>query len=151
MKKRLLYIILTLVILGGIIGVLTYKFYVMREADDALETKPAFSLSDKQLVTDFSQNDSAASKKYIGQPIQLTGIVSAIEKDDKGNITLVFSDSTLNIAVRSSIDSVHTLRARQVQEGDSICIKGFCKGYNKDELLGSDIILNQCAIADSVK
>jgi hypothetical protein len=31
-------------------------------------------------------------------------------------------------------------------KGDKVVLQGICSGYNKDELLGSDIVLVRCAL-----
>jgi hypothetical protein len=48
------------------------------------------------------------------------------------------------------MDSVHNNEAAILQKGTHATMKGICTGFNKDELLGSDVILIRCVV-DSKK
>jgi hypothetical protein len=45
------------------------------------------------------------------------------------------------------MDTANVAKAATVKEGQALTIKGSLSGFNQDELLGSDVILNRCVIA----
>ena len=49
-------------------------------------------------------------------------------------------------SVRFSMDSLHNEKAATLVKGQTAVLKGICTGYNADEMLGSDLILNRAVI-----
>ena len=49
-------------------------------------------------------------------------------------------------SVRFSMDSIHNAQAASLVKGTKAVLKGICTGYNADEMLGSDLILNRAVI-----
>lgn len=145
-KKILLTILL--VGIGGAIYV--YKEYNRKNVDIDKQA-PAFSLSDMQLIKAFSDNDSLATATYVGKVILVSGRVKTVEKDERGYYTVSLGDTSSLSSVRCSIDSMYTRRAATVKPGMKVEIKGSCTGCNADELLGLDVIVNRCLIADNTK
>jgi hypothetical protein len=44
------------------------------------------------------------------------------------------------------MDSLFSINTNLLVKGDKVVLQGICSGYNKDELLGSDIVLVRCAL-----
>jgi hypothetical protein len=44
------------------------------------------------------------------------------------------------------MDSAFAGQQASLTRGQKVTIQGICSGYNKDELLGSDIVLVRCAL-----
>ena len=75
----------------------------------------------------------------------MNGIIKGIEKE--GNeATIILGDTSSMSSVRCSMDTTNTANIASHKEGQLIKITGACTGFNKDELLGSDVILNRCVI-----
>lgn len=138
-------VLLLLVITGGLIA---YKEF-MRKPKDAMETEAAFKLSPSEISKSFMEDEQQANQAYVGKAIAITGVVSEVKTDENGNHTLIFSDSALNVTISASLDSVHNQKGASLKSGDKVCVKGFCIGFNRDELLGSDILFNRCGITDT--
>jgi len=148
LKKRTL-IILACILIVIAVGV-SYglkEFY--RKPKDIMDTKAAFALTTQSLAKAFTDDEKKAMKMYVGKPIELKSVVTSIEKDDSGNFILIFSDSTSNISIRASLAKEDNEEGASVKPGDFIFLKGFCNGYNQDDLLGSDIILDRSAIIET--
>lgn len=147
MKRKWLVFfgIILLVAIGG--GFYAYKEF-MRKPEDALEAKAAFTLSPEELSKAFMDDEQKANKMYVGKAIVVNGVISEVKSDENDYHTIVFFDSSLNVTISASFDSTHSARAKGLKSGDNISIKGFCVGFNKDELLGSDIQFNRCGIAE---
>jgi hypothetical protein len=142
LKKRILLAIFLVIVAGT---VYIYNEYNRSNANVASE-ESAFTVQATELVDAFRENDSAASKKYIGKIISITGLVKNMNQDERGYYTLNLGDTSSMSSVRCSVDSMYTARATAIKPGMTIKIKGNCTGYNEDELLGLDVIVNRCVI-----
>jgi cbb3-type cytochrome oxidase subunit 3 len=143
--KKILLIVLLVVIAGAFY---IYREYNRTNIDIANET-PAFEISDAQLIKAFADNDSIANSTYVGKVISVSGTVKNINKDQRGYYTVSLGDSSSPSSVRCSVDSMYTDRAATIKPGMKLAIKGNCTGYNADELLGLDVIVNRCVIEDN--
>lgn len=118
-----------------------------RKAKSVAEQKANYSLKQEELFTAFSTDEKAATQKFGGKVIEVSGTVKTVETDDQGFSTIVLGDSSSLSSIRCSIDSTVTQTALSLQSNTKIIIKGICTGYNADELgLGADILLNRCII-----
>lgn len=140
-KKNIL-IALLLVLVAGAIYV--YKEFNRTNADITRE-QPAFTVTATDLIKAFTDNDSIAARKYVGKIISITGLVMNLNKDEKG-YSVSLGDTASMSSVRCSIDSMYTQRAANLKPGMSLQVKGNCTGFNEDELLGLDVIINRCVI-----
>lgn len=122
-----------------------YKEYNRTNTNIANEAS-AFSVDATALIKAFTDNDSIASRKFVGKIITVTGLVKNLNKDERGYYTIILGDTTFLSSVRCSVDSMYTNLAASVKPGTRIKVKGNCTGYQEDELLGFDVILNRCLI-----
>lgn len=146
-KRKVVLVVLLLVTAGGIY---VYKEY-NRTNTNIAEQSSAYSVNAVELLTEFAANDSAASKKYVGKIISVMGTVKSLNQDDHGLYTVNLGDSTSLSSVRCSVDSMYSVRAGSLQPGVQVTLKGNCTGYNEDEMLGSDVIVNRCLVEKSNK
>ena len=143
-KKRILLAVVLVLVAAGIY---VYQEYNRTNVNISTE-KPAYIISATELITAFSGDDSVASKKYVGKIISVTGMVKNVLKDDRGYYTVSLGDTSSMSSVRCSVDSMYTNRAASIRQGVNVKIKGNCTGYNEDELLGLDVIVNRCVIEE---
>lgn len=146
MKKKSLFILLAILLIGGTIALYAYKEYDRKPVDTSV-VSPDFISDAKNLLAEFQSNDSVASKKYNDKVLQVEGLVKEIVKDENGFYSISLGDSTSMSSVRCSMDSIFNGDAEKVIKGKNVSIKGVCSGYNADELLGSDLILVRCNIS----
>jgi hypothetical protein len=124
-----------------------YAYYQYNRTNKTLvKIKPDFIVTAESVIKEFSDHETDANKKYLGKILLVNGMVKRVEKDDKGYYTLLVGDSVSPSSVRCSMDSVYSKAAAAYARGMQIKIKGNCTGFNADELLGSDLILNRCVI-----
>jgi hypothetical protein len=143
-NKKIIYrlIIVTLLLIIGV-GLYAYKEYNRKNVDIA-DTKPAFVMSEMDLIKEFSQDQNASNKKYLGKLMELSGNIKKIDTDENGFHTIILGSSLNMNSVRCSIDSSFNKDAHNLTVGSPVTIKGICTGYNADDLgLGSDVILNR--------
>lgn len=143
-KKIVIVIILVVVAGAAIYG---WREYNRTNADlHGVDAK--YSVEATQLISEFSQNDSAANARYLGQVVAVNGMVKGLEKDEDGKYTLVLGDTTDMSSVRCALDSTHAKDASGLQRGNSVKVKGAFTGFKKDDtgLLGSDVELNRAVV-----
>ncbi len=125
------------------VGLYAYKEYNRKNVDIA-EAKAAYSLTDMQLINEFTQDQNTSNKKYLGKIIELVGNIKKIDTDANGYHTVVLGNAVNMNSVRCSVDSAFNKDAHNLSVGSTVVIRGICTGYNADDLgLGSDIILNR--------
>lgn len=143
-KKKLIYrtIAIALFLIIGV-GLYAYKEYNRKNVDIA-EAKAAFTLTEMQLINEFTQDQNASNKKYLGKILELSGNIKKVDTDANGYHTLILGNSVNMNSVRCSVDSSFNKEAHNLTVGSPVVIKGICTGYNADDLgLGSDVILNR--------
>jgi acetyltransferase-like isoleucine patch superfamily enzyme len=142
-KKIIFRLIAIVIFLIIIVGLYAYREYNRKNVDLA-RAKSAFTLTEMQLINEFSQNQEASNKKYLGQILELSGNIKKIDTDANGYHTLILGNAVNMNSVRCSVDSSFNKEAHNLTVGSSVVIKGICTGYNADDLgLGSDVILNR--------
>lgn len=143
-RKKIIYRIIFIGVFLAIgVGLYAYKEYNRKNIDLA-DTKPAFVMSESDLIKEFSQDQNASNKKYLGKIMELSGNIKKIDTDENGFHTIILGSSVNMNSVRCSIDSSFNKEAHDLVIGSPITIKGICTGFNADDLgLGSDVILNR--------
>ena len=143
-KRRQIGLLFTLVAAAGLWrGWAAYN----KTNPDLQDAKADFTLTAPQLISAYETSDSSADRQYLGKVLEVKGNIKSVDKDEKGNFTIVLGDTTSLSSVRCSMDSVHNADASFLKSGSSVVVKGNCTGFNKDEMgLGSDVILNRCAV-----
>ena len=144
MKKKMIIIMaLAIAIMGG--GWYGYKEYT-RKVKDLKNVKAQVSVDATGLVAAFEKDEAAANALYLGRIMAVMGKVKAVEKNEQGHYTVILGDEGNMSAVRCSMDSIHQEEAANFSAGALVTVKGACTGFNADELLGSDVILNRCVV-----
>lgn len=144
LRKKNVLIALMMVMAAG--AIYAYKEFNRTNTNIARESS-AFTINATELIKEFTNNDSLASSKYVGKIISVQGLIKDIIKDERGYYTVTLGDTLGMSSIRCSIDSIYSGTAVSVKPGANVKVKGSCTGYNRDELLGLDIILNRCLIA----
>ena len=135
--KRFLFLGLLVAFAAALYG--TYLFY-KKPADIRSETA-AFSLTADELVTAFTINEDAATKKFSNQVIRVSGKVSEINfNQGEGSVILTSPDPMTGITCSFYTDETENLK--KLTPGSDVTIKGKCTG----KLF--DIVLNDCSLVE---
>lgn len=102
-----------------------YKYQKPRT--DAAALTPAFRLPAEQLYSEYSNNESVASKKYNDKIVEVTGVVKEIQATEHGTNILLAADAMGG--VNCSFEK--TLKQRPAA-GNRIKVKGRCAGFLMD-------------------
>ena len=150
MRRKWIILIVIGVAAAGI-GIYGWKEY-HRTNSDLADSRSAYEVSAADLIKEFSGNDTAANKKYLGKIITVEGLIKKIDHDEEGFYTIEVGDTTDLSSVRCAIDSLYARDAAKLKPISSVRIKGIVTGFNKDELgLGSDVQLSRCVIEKRIK
>jgi hypothetical protein len=145
-KKTFILSFISVGVIGGVwFGYNEYN----RKVKDLADVKAQITMQTNELITAFEKDEKIANAQYLDKIIAVKGNVKTIEKDDRGNYSIVLGDNGSMSSVRCSMDSVHVKDVSSIKEGIEVVVKGACTGFNSDELLGSDVILNRCVLVSS--
>lgn len=148
-KKRTGYII-GIVLLLGILAIIYGYIEFNRKNSSISNEQPDYILNTNELLEAFNTNEEAATKKYNGKILQVTGMIKSAEKKPDNGLMIVLGDHSSSSSVQCSIDSSSVPEAsKRISLNQVIHIKGICTGYLADDSglgIGSDVILNRCVI-----
>ena len=151
-QRRLIWQVVILLLLAVGFAVQKGLYEYNRTNVDILKVKANINIAAIELIHQYEANDSVANAKYLGQVIETSGNIKKIEQDERGYYTVILGDTSSLSSVRCSMDTTHNEDAAHLTAGSSATVRGACTGFNKDEMgLGSDVILNRCAIVKNNK
>lgn len=141
MKRTILLIVLALFVVLGFYG---YREY-FRKNKDLQDVAPEATITAPELIRAFETDSAGANKSYLGKIVAVSGTVKSMEKEE-GAATVVLGEPGTTSSVRCSMDTAHRAEVATLKEGQSVTVKGALTGFNQDELLGSDVVLNRCVL-----
>ena len=151
MKRKYIAWSLILLLLAGFI----YGYYEYnRQRADSKNLKPTFSVDAVALLQEFTSNEAASNKKYLGQNIivEVSGTIKDVVENEKGHYTVILGDTNSLSSVRCSMDTVYSAELTSLQRGVPATLKGNFNGFKADELgIGADIELNFCVLTNKNK
>lgn len=127
-----------------------YTYYQYNRTVQGLNDVQAdYSVNATELISEYVSNETVAYQKYQNKILAVKGTIKNVEDAGSGGI-VILGDTTDMSSVRCVLDSNTNAKGAALQRGAVITIKGAITGFNKDEtgLLGSDVQLNRCVIAD---
>lgn len=129
-KKAILITVLVYLLIGAFIA---YKI-ANKSHLDISSTSPQISIEATKLIDEFVIDETTANTKYLDKLIAVNGTISSIKiKDEKGIISLKTDDDFGSILCHLSNET--TKNISQLENGQSIQIKGICTGFLMDVIL----------------
>ncbi len=135
-RKYYLYISLAFVLAVASILFLLYN----KGHKSIVNMAPDFVLTASELLEAYSQDERRADDLYLGQILQVTGMVSEVKEDGNGSGVVILDTGSLMESIQCEMDLA--FRHGQAAEGQTLSIKGFCAGKIMD------IVLNRCVIVE---
>lgn len=130
--------ILVLVLIAAVGAIAVYFYTFKKPARTAASEKAVYSISAKELATEFETDENTANTKYLNKVIKVYGtVVSVSESENEISVTLKETDSTAGVTCsfdKGSIDK------SKIKPGQKVFIKGICSGFLMD------VVLNKCAL-----
>ena len=127
MKKVWIILAAFILIVGG-----TMYYQYNKKVASLSGAKPDVEVTAQKMLTDYSEDETAANDQYLGKVVQVSGNVAAIvEEDGKKKVHL---DTGNPIAlIICEIEDGEDIAS--VKTGDEIKMKGLCSGYLSDVIL----------------
>ncbi len=120
-----------ILILGGVIAGPKIKDYLVNNLGkrDLQSEEAAFTLKTKDILAEFTANETAANKKYLEKPVVISGVITSV--NDK------------EVIIDEVVVCGFTTADATLKVGQSVNIKGRVIGY--DDLMGG-VNMDQCSI-----
>lgn len=135
MKKIILYALVLILIVAT--SGYYYVFIYSKNRKFDMEHAESMNIKADELVKAFQENEANANKLYIDKVLLINGVVGATAKTQAGESSVTLSSSDSFSGVMATLDSTVT---SQVKVGDTIDIKGFCKGFLSDVVITNAIL-----------
>jgi len=146
MNKRLIIGLTILVALAAGAGYAYHEYY--RPHVSMANATSDFDSEAVALIREFESNEAKANKKYLSKVLIVQGMVKAV--DSAGGWVISLGDTITQTSVRCLMDSLFRGTSPAIVRGNQISIKGYCTGFNADELLGSDVLLDRCVLHKTI-
>lgn len=129
MKK--IAIAILLILLVGLVG---YKIY--NKPHRSVSDAEGISVNANEIFSLFLNDEKAANEKYLDKTVEVTGRILSlsVNGEQKSVITLDVGDPIFG--VNCTIDYTDA----KLSVGDTVTVKGFCKGYL------SDVVVINCIL-----
>ncbi len=137
MKIKLTIILIVLI---ASIGVITYYIVFEKNKFDVSEKKTEHKITASELFYKFESDENQANKQYLGKVIEVTGLISEIQKNQNNETLVVFKESGEIFGVTCTFSSLSDEKVLEV--GATITAKGVCQGFL------TDVIVNNCTLVN---
>jgi hypothetical protein len=121
-----------IVLAGLVVGLIAggIGFYLFNDKVDSTKVMKAdFSLKMEDLYGDFNKDEKAASAKYLGKVIEITGVVKSKGGADEQHVDVTLGNEAMGEGTVSiSLETDQVEKAKGVKEGANVTIKGVCTG-----------------------
>ena len=106
----------------------------IKEAITFKETKPEI------LIADFKENEAKADLLYTGKVIEITGTVKEVSFLNNRN-TLILQGKNKDSGIICDMNNNQIIAIKDITIGETLTIKGICKGFLKDVVMLNCIII----------
>ncbi|MCK5440520.1 MAG: hypothetical protein KAJ23_01390 [Maribacter sp.] len=128
-------------LLVAIVSLLISIYYYNKPDVNVVKTNAAFVLTAKNLIEEYSADETSTNKKYTEKVIQVNGMVHEITTL-KGNSIITIGNADQESSIICHMLSNQSQKALQLVKGQKISVKGVCTGY----LL--DVIMVRCILVE---
>jgi len=136
--KKLIWFLLSVVIIGLIVGIFTY-LYVFRKAEVSVASKQAdIEIKASELLKRFTDNEESANAEFLDKVIAVRGLIDKITVDST-SVSVCLKNPQDASGVICGFDKT-AIDKSTIKPGETIRIKGICTGYLMD------VVLNKCTL-----
>lgn len=143
--KIIIFVVLLFILISSGIGL--FMFY--QPVKDYANAGADISMNVSKLISEFQNNEVDANKKYVtsNDVIQVNGILKEIINNPDGSISLSLVEKTDDIdKISATLEKSFNSKAKGLQIGSKITIKGQCTGYQ--ELIDKEVIMIRAGIVE---
>ncbi len=131
-----------LIVIVIIIMLVAVYYLYNKPHRNILNEESVISINAGNLFKNYEQNETDANKDFLDKTIEITGQISEINISEEENPVIIFKNKEDFFGVSCSFSSKMNQNLANIKIGDSIKVKGICKGYL------SDVVLIDCIIVD---
>jgi hypothetical protein len=145
MKKKWLYLLGILAVIGVIAAVLVYFFVYNKPHKDYSKAKPEVEIEAVALFESFRNDAQAASAEYNGKVVAISGEITGVEQTDGLTILVMALDEGMfgSEGIRCTMIPELASAAVATPPGSKVRVKGLLTGYNE-----TDVILEHCSLVE---
>lgn len=114
-----------------------YVFVYSKNKKFDMENAASIAIDATTLVKSFQDDEANANKLYLDKVLLIKGAVGSSSKTQAGENTVTLSSADPFSGVMATLD---TTKSNILNIGDTIVIKGFCKGFLSDVVITNAII-----------
>ena len=133
-NRKVLRILVWLFVIGLIFAFSAIYYVFNMPRRNIAKENAAFTLTAKQLISDFKKDENGANAKYIDKVIAVSGEIKGIRTLD--NHSMVFSLEDAMEGVSCTVDSAEVVKnsakLSQLKSGETGNFKGRCSGMLMD-------------------
>jgi tRNA_anti-like len=119
MLRKILLGLLVILLIGGAYGV-----YLWNKPHRTVDNKKSIAISAVELAKQFASDEKKADSTYLNKAIQVTGVVTEVDKNQDGGVEVVLQGADATSGVQCAMrDKGLNISAQQ-----TVTIKGFCSG-----------------------
>lgn len=116
---------------------LAYTLYIWNKPARDVTNESAIKISAVAIFDSFNNNESSANKLFLNKAIEVTGVVSAVKKNQAAQ-TVVYLKSNdpmfgINCTFKEDPGTINT--------NSTITFKGICTGYLSDVILNEGVMI----------
>ena len=137
MKKFVKPAIVTVLFLA-IAGAATGLYLFNLRPRNLSKARPDFVISATDLQNEFEKDENAATAKYTGKVIEVTGEILSVKQGQNNSVSVNLKTSSAMSSVICTFPSAN--KPAGLAEGSNAVIHGVCSGYLMD------VLLNNCAL-----
>jgi hypothetical protein len=134
--KKIIISALVIILLAAS-GGYYYVFVYSKNKKFDIENASSIAIDATTLVKSFQVNEANANKLYLDKVLLIKGTVGSIAVTQAGENTITLSSEDPFSSVLATLDSTES-KTKKI--GDTLFIKGFCKGFLSDVVITNAII-----------
>ena len=134
--KKIIISVLAIILVTASAGYY-YVFIYSKNKKFDMEGAESVAVDATALVKSFQDNESNANTLYLDKVLLIKGAVGSTAKSQAGENTVTLSSNDPFAGVMATLDSTET---KSPKLGDTIFLKGFCKGFLSDVIITNAVI-----------
>nr|WP_299343236.1 hypothetical protein [Allomuricauda sp.] len=139
-KKKYL-LLLFLIMTVGTLGLLWLEFHRAPETMK-VTTETEIKVHAEDLLASFLVDEASANEKYVEKVVEVEGVVKEITFFNN-RYTVLLQGEGEYVCIMCDMEDGQQSQVERLSAGDSVVLKGVCKGFLMDAILLNCVLVNQ--------
>ncbi len=126
--------VLSVILLIGIATVV----YLWNKPHIKIENVKSINVTAQSLAREYNADEKGADAKYLNKAIEVSGVVSEIDKNQDGGIMIILQTDDPAAGIQCAMRD----KGATASKGQTVVIKGFCSGNGITGVSLTDCVLN---------